>query len=178
MMNAILLNPPYMSQLHLPTKANCHFAPLCFSDGEAAIQVLPVPGLQWRGSWLIEEKSKHYCQAILRSTYCKPWLPIAKLPQNLKTLLHLSWKNKIIADLFYFILMWINVLHIDVALNSASNGFRGKDEPKKTFNLHKGKSGAMSPQSVALLFISINVKGKKNLVSWVHIRTPDEQAWA
>lgn len=88
MMNDVLSNPPYMSQLHLPMKVNRHFAPLSFSDSEAAIQVPPVPGLQWRGSWLIEEKSEHHCQAILRSTYCEPWLPIAKLPQNLKIFLH------------------------------------------------------------------------------------------
>lgn len=31
---------------------------------------------------------------------------------------------------------------------------------------------------MASLFISINVKKKKNLVSGVQIRTPDEQAWA
>lgn len=115
------------SLLHCPMRANSHFAPLHFSDGEAAARVSPVPGLQCWGSWLTGEKKEHYCQATLRSTYCKPRLPVAKLPQNLKTFFHQSWKNKIIAGLFNLILMWISV-----ALNSALNGFRGKDEPEKT----------------------------------------------
>lgn len=102
-------------------------APLHFSDGEAAAPVSPVPGLQCWESWLTGGKKEHYCQATLSSAYCKPRLPIAKLPQNLKIFFHQSWKNKIIADLFNLILMWISA-----ALNSALNGFRGKDEPKKT----------------------------------------------
>lgn len=61
-----------------PPHEGCHFAPLCFSDGEAAIWVAPMPGLQWWGSWLIEEKKQgqlpsHSQKYILRTltAHCK-----------------------------------------------------------------------------------------------------------
>lgn len=76
--------------------------------------------------------------------------------------------------------MLTNVQRTDVELNSGLNGFQRKDEPKKTFatctkrNLEKRGT----TQEVALLSISFNVKERKNLISRVQIRTPDEQAWA
>lgn len=80
------------SLLHIPVtlaqEGQLSFAPLHFPDGEAAARVSPVPGLQCWGSWLTGEKREHYCQATLRSTYCKPRLPVAKLPQNLKAFFH------------------------------------------------------------------------------------------
>lgn len=83
-MNDATLNPHYMSQFHLHMTAQHYFIPLRFSDSEAAIWVPSMPALQRQGSWLIEEKNEHHCQAILRSTYCEPWLPLQNM-KNLKT---------------------------------------------------------------------------------------------
>lgn len=63
--------------------------------------------------------------------------------------------------------MLTNVQRTDVELNSGLNGFQRKDEPKKTSAIctkrNLEKRGAT--QKVALLFISSNVKERKNLIS-------------
>lgn len=70
-MNDVLLNLPYVSQLHLPMKA-ATLLPSVFRMVRLQYELLPCQGSSDEEVDSLRKKSKDNCQAILRSTYCEP----------------------------------------------------------------------------------------------------------